>query len=92
MIHWCGGSWADRRSLVESTARTKRNKVRKLMFVPDSASAHSTRSLLCFRGCFKVGSHFLLPDSLLPTLEKSIENQEEQSHSHLPLTLICIHN
>lgn len=91
MIHWYGGYWADGRSLVESTARKKRDKVRKLMFVPDSASVLSTRSSLCFRDCFKVGNHFLLPDSLLPTLKKSIDNQEEQSHSHLPLTLICIH-
>lgn len=57
---WYRGYWADGRSLVESTARMKRNKVRKLMFVPDSASVLSTGFQLCFRDCFKVGNHFLL--------------------------------
>lgn len=76
---------------VESSARIKRNKVRKLMFVPDSASTLSTHSLLCFRDCFKAGNHFLFLDPLLPTFKKSIGNQEGQFHSHLRFILICIH-
>lgn len=76
---------------VESSARMKRNKARKLMFVPDSASMLSTFSLLCFRDRFKAGNHFLFLDSLLPAFKKSIGNQKGQSHSRLPFILICIH-
>ena len=41
-ILWYRGYGADGRSLVESTARMKRSKGEKLMFVPDSASVLST--------------------------------------------------
>lgn len=54
----------------------RREQSRKLLLVPDSASM-LTHSLLCF----KVGKRFLSRAPLLLTFEKSVENQEEQSHS-----------